>query len=165
MEALKSRQSVSALPILEWNGPVKYWWTQLHREAVQVSKCQLTVPNLISLCLLWKHNWTEIFFPLDTEAEKTVAQILKTTFLNSSCFVTSALISVWLTVLLFVNHIGLLFVKSWYSHCPEVLRKKNYGIGKLWRSINRQCWKYELGFCGATVWGAAAEEEAPGTFA
>lgn len=104
----------------------------LLQKTIQVSKCQLIAPNLIFLFLLWKHNQRGIFFPMDSAADKTVAQILKTAFMKSFYFVTSALISVWLMVLLFMTHIDILSVKSRYSHCPEVLRKKHYGTGKRW---------------------------------
>lgn len=42
--------------------------------------------------------------------------------------VTSALISLLLMVLLFMSRVNILSVKSWYSRCPEVLRRKLYGL-------------------------------------
>lgn len=73
-----------------------------------------------------------IFSPVGNTTKKTeLPKYLKTLLLEKFIFgVTSALISVLLMVLLFVSHTNILSVKSWYSRCPEVLRKELCGVGR-----------------------------------
>lgn len=88
---------------------------------------------------------------MDSAADKTVAQILKTAFMKSSYFVTSALISVWLMVLLFMTHIDILSVKSRYSHCPEVLRKSTMGLENGGGNKSEEMWEIRAPLLLCTV--------------
>lgn len=65
-----------------------------YRKQYRCLKCQLIAPNLIFYVLYESIIKQEFFFPMDSTADKTVAQILKTAFMKSSYFVTSASISV-----------------------------------------------------------------------
>lgn len=56
---------------------------------------------------------------------------------------TSALISVFLMVLLFISHSNIVAVQSWYSCFPEVLRRQLCGLADGGEGESQDMWEIQ----------------------